>query len=1355
LSLQQLRLEPPHLVHVATRGGILTEESLIRLRDNPLKDPTFEYQGYTDDGEPPLTARRFEEKVASVWEWCKERWDEIAPMLEDFSISDLRRRWIIPLFEKLGYKPIYQPSNEVIKGPSEEQSVSIHLSHRGWGSVKAPRIHTVLPTDCFDAPTDSDRNKQSPHDAMQRFLVLSSDVTWGILCNGKQVRLLRKYYHEYTRGYIEFDLENILADRNFSEFRLMFMLVHASRFRSRKDKPMLMEVFFERSRSTGIKIGEKLRDNFKEALELLGNDLLSESKKRRLENEPEKVEALYAEMLRYFYRIMFILYAEQRGMLPGAGTLYGREYSITRLRSMAERPIHADADVDLWRGLQKTFEIVEKGCEPLGVAAYNGDLFDSQKTPLLNELACRNDTLLHVIRLLTTTEHEGVRQRISYIDIDVEEIGAVYESLLDYRPRILSEPRVIAGETFLPHRFVLLPQSLERKSTGSYYTDKRLVSLLVKTALVPVVDEKLREVEKSYDHPNSIGCRSAKIETLLDMKVCDLACGGGTFLIAALDYLGKRVAQLQSGLEEPTENELREARRLVLQHCIYGVDRNPLAVELAKISLWLHAFVRDKPLNFLDHHLKCGDSLIGARPYVLKHGIKEEAFEALTGQRSTGIPPEDRRIQNRLRKITRGWKGDIAGVVPIVDFIQTPDHKHYLEDFRRLSTLSEDSPEEVTAKAEYFRKIIQDRPYLYERNVCDAWVSPFFWSINAKNGKLAPTEPEFREIVRGRGNNGLKAKIRDIAEEYRFFHWDIEFPDVFDRENSGFDCILTNPPWEVWKLEEEEFFMGKARSIEEAGTQALRRKAIKNLLEGTENQKRIHAEYAKAWRAYKKTDKYFRKSGMFDLSAQGTINTYALFVERCWDLLAPSGRAGIIVPTGVATNYYMQDLFGALVEKKALLSLFDFENRHELFPIHRQYRFCLLTIGGERQEASDIPMAFYCLEPEEIQEVLEIIPSDVDTIKEAVCRLPPDHKLFAFSPKDFEELNPNTLTCPVFRTRRDAELTRHLYQQAPVLIWKERRSAKEIENPWHIDFLTMFHMSNDSKLFYYRKDLEEMGAEPLDDDQLGGVWKLDKEEFLPLYEGKMIWFYDHRYNSVGETSGLQGTGIPTTLTQHKNPNYVPVPRYWVKKDDVDAATPSYYKYEWFIGFRDVTNATNERTMVISVVPRTAIGNTLPLILSKNSPRYVAALLANMSSIVFDYVTRQKIGGGLHLNYFTVEQLPVIPPNIYIENEKLLKIILNRVIELIYTSHNMKSFANDCGFDVEPYPWDEKRRERLKAELDAIYAHLYKVNRKDLEYILETFPVLKKNEEDQFGEYRTKRMVLEAYDRLAAFMEEFK
>jgi hypothetical protein len=337
----------PHLVHVATSGGVLTEESLVRLRDNFSRDPSLPLAEYHEAGEDGLTRTQFETKVATFWEWATENWDYVAPRVDQMDISRLRGSWALPFFRFLGFEPVFQRGYEVIEGPSEQQSASINLSHRGWETPDAPRIHIVLAREGFDTRAESDRNELSPHDAMQRFLVLSSDVDWGILFNGRLVRLLRKYYHEYTRGYVEFDLENILEERNLDEFRLLYMLLHASCYRKVGEGKRPIDGFYERSRSMGVKIGDQLRDNVKEALELLGNELLTKEQLRRFEEEPGLADEFFSQLLRVFYQVMFILYAEQRGMLPGQGTLYGREYSVTRLRGLAERTIEADDQVDL------------------------------------------------------------------------------------------------------------------------------------------------------------------------------------------------------------------------------------------------------------------------------------------------------------------------------------------------------------------------------------------------------------------------------------------------------------------------------------------------------------------------------------------------------------------------------------------------------------------------------------------------------------------------------------------------------------------------------------------------------------------------------------------------------------------------------------------------------------------------------------------------------------------------------------------------------------------------------------------------------------------------------------------------
>lgn len=1332
----------PHLVHVVSSGGILTEESQVRLRDNPYHDSDLRLEVYGEKGER-VTETVFESRLSEFWVWATSTWDEIAGNVDDLGISTLRGRWAIPFFRYLGYEVIYQRSNEVIEGPTAEQSIRVNLSHRGWDSDEAPRIHIVLSSESFDSPADSDRNEVSPHDALQRFLVLKEGVDWGFLFNGRNVRLLRKYYHEYSRGFVEFDLENILEDRNLTEFRLMYMLLHANVFSGEKS----IEGFYERSRQTGVKIGDRLRDNVKNALECLANDLLTDELKRHYEENPEEIDEFFTQLLRVFYRVMFILYAEQRGMLPGQGTLFGREYSVTKLRGMAEGVIVPDSDVDLWRGLQTTFNLVETGSEALGVYAYNGGLFKRENTSLIDPLTCKNSTVLEVIRLLTTTEERRIRSRISYVDIDVEEIGSVYESLLDYKPSVLSEGRVIDKERYFPHRFYLLPRGLERKTTGSYYTDKGLVNILVKTALVPVVNARLRRTEEVFRDKDSEECLVKKREALLDVKVCDPACGGGTFLIAALDYLGLRYAQLVTRLDHPSDDELRDARRTVLMHCIYGVDRNPMAVELAKISLWLHASVKDRPLTFLDHRLKCGDSLIGASPEVVSEGINSDAFTPLKGQKATGIPPEDREVAKRLRRVTLERRKRAVGMASLGSYFEGKSVSDYVEGVKKLDDLGEDTPDQINLKSEYYEAILRESSYQHQKDVYDTWLASFFWDLTSdwkkqvQYERICPTEVAFREVIGNRGNAQLLQKVHEYSTKYRFFNWNLEFPDVFEREVSGFDCILTNPPWEVWKLEEEEFFAGKAKKVEEKKNQSARRNEIIRLQKGNERERKLHQEYVKAWTSYLKTSSFFSKSGQYNLSARGQLNTFQLFVERCWGLVSNYGRSGMVVPTGIATNYFSQDLFAALIKKNSLLSFFDFENREAIFPIHRSFRFSLLTMGGGGHEVSCIPMAFFLLSPQELSTYLNLIPEDNSKLKEIVTKLSPESKLFAFTVEDFEALNPNTLTCPIFRTRKDAELTRYLYKQAPILIKKDRKTGKILSNPWNISFLRMLDMSNDAQLFRTMNQLEQIGAKPIDNNNIGGVWRTEKETFLPLYEGKMIWHYDHRYNSVTQTSGLQGTGEATTQEQHMNADYSPIPRYWVERRHVETSIPTNYKLKWFHAFRDIARSTDTRTIITTIIPRYAVGNKLPILLSNEN---LCLLLANMNSIVFDYIVRQKIAG-ISMNFFYVQQFPTIMPDSY--DEKTLKYITDAVIELLYTSNDMKALAEEYGYIEKPFSWNEDRRALLMAKLDAIYASLYNLSKENLKYILEQFPVLKKNEHNKYGEYRTKRLVLEAYDQL--------
>ncbi|HIE31246.1 MAG TPA: restriction endonuclease, partial [Methanosarcinales archaeon] len=580
------------LSNMTAQGGIITTGFLDQMRGETSVNPLVKPQAFATFGSPaPESQKTLDEKISDSFYNLVERWDSISNFYDNMDVSEARRRWIIPLLQELGFDPDFNHKDRMVDG---DEQLRFRLSHRGWASSDAPMIHTVAPKQDLETRSDDGRgSKRSPHDELQTFLNVSKDHKWGIITNGISFRILRDFFHTTTKGYVEFDIENILRERSYSDFRAFYRMAHASRFRGDDGNGNYpLEQFYRESVTAGEKVGQNLRGNVKRAIEVFGNGFLTlapELKEQMVEDE-ELCNDYYSEILRVIYRILFLLYAEQRAMLPTRGSLYIDEYSITRLREIAESRKGNDDHCDLWEGLKITFWMLAEGCPPLNVFAYNGSLFDRSEIPKIRKLKMKNHDLLEAIRCLTLFEEDRMQKRINYLDLDVEEIGSIYESLLDFTPRVLSSAMEIDGRQIPANRFFLDPRGSARKSTGSYYTDKRLVDELIKSALKPVAERRMAKP----------GDREAAI---LSLRVCDPACGSGAFLIAATNYLGKELAKVRTGESEPSDNDIRHARRDVLQHCIYGVDVNPMVVELAKVSLWINAAVNDLPLNFLDHHI--------------------------------------------------------------------------------------------------------------------------------------------------------------------------------------------------------------------------------------------------------------------------------------------------------------------------------------------------------------------------------------------------------------------------------------------------------------------------------------------------------------------------------------------------------------------------------------------------------------------------------------------------------------------------------------------------------------------------------------------------------------------------------
>ena len=444
-------------------------------------------------------------------------------------------------------------------------------------------------------------------------------------------------------------------------------------------------------------------------------------------------------------------------------------------------------------------------------------------------------------------------------------------------------------------------------------------------------------------------------------------------------------------------------------------------------------------------------------------------------------------------------------------------------------------------------------------------------------------------------------------------------------------------------------------------------------------------------------------------------------------LIAPRGRVGCIMPSGIATDDTTKYFFQDIVTSRSLTSLYHFENEDRIFPeVHHAFRFCLLTLSGLERPVQAATFVAYA--------------RNVTAITDSERR-------FALQAEDFALLNPNTLTFPPFRSRRDAEISKAIYRRVPVLI----KEGSAEENPWGISFMAMLHMANDSHLFHTRARLEADGWR-----LRGNVFAQSGKRYLPLYEAKMIHHFDHRFGTYGnqtEEQARQGKLPESTPAQHADAHFIPLPRYWVDEAEINARLKDRWDRGWLLGWRDICRTTDQRTVIASIVPLAGCGDTLLLMLpSMDYDRFHPLIAACLNSYALDYAARQKVGG-THLKYHVFKQLPVLPPLAYIEptpwspNEPLHFWLSHRILELTYTAWDLETFADDCGYSGPPFRWNAERRFLLRCELDAAYFHLYGIVHDDVDYIMETFPIVKRRDEARFGEYRTKQAILGSYDAM--------
>ncbi len=1329
---------------------------------------------------------------------------EISTRLESFTAytepneAVTEQELIRPMLDLLGWQD-YLPQQSVSGGEDipdnllfEDAGSKFRAASRTDPNARFHDALLVLESKRFCLPLDSrdgsdQSQRSSPHAQILRYLQTADTVSegrirFGILTNGCVWRLYDQRARPRASGYFEADLRTMLDHENVNDLRAFYLLFRRQAFIPRTG---VTETFIESALVEGrryeeqvaqdlsIVVFERVFPNLVNALEnavVVGQlPKISKESDRR-----PPLQEIRDGALIFLYRLLFILYAEDRGLLPVNDSRYDDYGLRKRVRDdvasrTAEEDTFSEVANNYYNRLLELFHLIDKGDSSIGLPPYNGGLFASGTAPLLEKVRLADDKIAPIIYDLSHTETNNTRRFVNYRDMSVQQLGSIYERLLEREPSLDADGSV-----------TIRPNSYARKDSGSFYTPQELVDLIVDRTLKPLAEERLKAFEdkafalKSDRRPKPQ--RLAELskldpaEAVLDLKVLDPAMGSGHFLVTAVDFLSDYIAGLieylpavpdwlDVGYVSPLVERIsvirrdiirraREAnwvlneaqltdqaiiRRMVLKRCIYGVDKNRMSVELAKVSLWLHSFTVGAPLSFLDHHLRCGDSLIG-----LKVTDAIDELNRLSGLFVSSAIAGAEGAAAGMRLIEELSDADIAEVrnsaALFGEVLETTADLQGLLDFLcgfRWVTAGMNKKQRDSLESPLINALQEDLQKAY---------------VLLSHGPPDQTETSHRDNSRNRTNHDESActgaafsessifeqiwqDTKSIARREEFLHWEVAFPGVWQywqnkRPQGGFDAIIGNPPWDRIKLQEVEWFATRVPELAHAATAAARRSGIKRL---RDQGNPLVKEFDAAKERTDKLGQWIRACGHYPLLGGGDINLYSLFVERAMSLVKPDGIVGLLTPSGIYADKTAAKFFKSVSSAGRVAGLFDFENRKIFFKdIHASFKFCALIFGGEQRRFHETRCAFFL--------------RDTATINDP-------ERCFPLSPEDFARVNPNTGTAPVLRTRRDAEITRRIYERHPVLV---DRSGDIERKVWQIKYRQgLFHSLNDSALFHTAEQLESDGFYPVKSNR----WKKRNELYLPLFEGKTVQAFDHRAASIsthGENLFRPGQPVPTLIEQHQDPYFTAMPRFWVNQQERTATQHEQY----LLTFKEITAATNVRTMIATVVPRVGCSDTLAVLLPEKdrfSAHDMACLLANLNTFGFDYIARQKVPS-THIKLYIIEQLPVISTDGYerrFDEKTARELVRDHVLRLTYTAHDMAPFARDLGYDGPPFIWNEEERRHLRARLDALYFHLYGLDREDAAYILDTFPIVRKQDKAAFGHYRTRTMILAYMNALAA------
>jgi len=748
-----------------------------------------------------------EKKFAKI----KDIYENVKDVIEAYEESDLEEEFIKPVLSELGFgkecrhvQPPFLSHKGVEERPDfalfdDEENKKESIKNRDVSDDYFDFVIGLIEAKKVDKDLDKGR-KRNPAVQIKRYLRMTK-VRWGILTNGKKWRLYCEDTGYSSNVHLEFDLFSILEHNKKMVFNYFYTFFSHASFKKEKGKSFLDEIF-EENVKFAREVEDDLEKNVYEALKVLSEGFLHYNPN---DLGIENLAKIHDSSLILLYRKLFLFYAESKGLIEFGK--HFKKYSMLDIREDVKEDIksnqkYAPLDDSYWMRIKRTFEIINSGSEKVigekGIPPYNGGLFDSEKHEFLEEYSIDNNHLMEAIDLLARRKGKEGWDWVDYETLQIRHLGSIYEKLLEYKLDIASEDLTVDDGEYVPSEeddeivvekdeVYLKTDKGERKATGSYYTPDYIVQYIVENTVGELIDEKTDEAEEKGE---------SEAKAILEMEVLDPAMGSGHFLVGAVEYMAEELVSavnrdIENGVWSEEQIDLEEAKREIVSHCIYGVDVNPLAVELAKLSLWLTTLSEGKPLNFLDHKLKCGNSLIGTEIDKLPY-----------------FPGEDK-------------KGNLY----------TPYIELLTEQVSKLDEIEDESIKDIKKKEELFKEIKESKAYKRVKTLADARTATYFGVdiggsrpkkryMNLVNEAYYGSEKKWEE----RSSKRWVKKGFKVAEDKRFFHWQLEFPEVFFekgefKENPGFDVVIGNPPWAA-DIENEKYVKEKYKKTKRANDTA-------------------------------------------------------------------------------------------------------------------------------------------------------------------------------------------------------------------------------------------------------------------------------------------------------------------------------------------------------------------------------------------------------------------------------------------------------------------------------------------------------------------------------------------------------